>query len=108
MTSRVDFFVELPDPVKHKVSFALANERSRLGYRVFHSLVSPRKKFPYSSTMDLVRDSESPSIGYIAKTLINPYLNTEGYVLTPVIPEKAIIDSYGHKSRQRYWGFVEM
>lgn len=108
MTSRVDVFEQLPETVTHKVGFALAGYKTKLPFRIFEVMVCSGCKHPYFSTMELVRAAESPNLPYIVKTYLNPLLCLEGYQMINVIPEKAILDDYGYKSRQRYWGFVPL
>ncbi|EIA1797542.1 hypothetical protein RII69_003972 [Vibrio parahaemolyticus] len=108
MSSRVDIFVELPEVVVHKVGYALARQRSKLPFRVFDAMTPVRSKFPYYSTMDLIRAADSASLPYLVKTYLNPLLEVEGYRIKQVVPEKAILDDFGYKSRQRYWGFIKL
>lgn len=51
---------------------------------------------------------ESPSLAHVVKTVINPVLEPKGFRVVNVVPEKAIVDDYGYKSRQRFWGFVQI
>ncbi|MCG9650987.1 hypothetical protein L1D24_20855 [Vibrio brasiliensis] len=108
MISRVDEFVTLPETVTHKVGYVLARQRSKLGMRVFDAMTPLIPRLYYFTTMELVKYAETPNLSYIARCVINPLLEHEGYRMKCVVPERAIVDDYGHKSRQRYWGFVEI
>ncbi|WP_348225451.1 hypothetical protein [Vibrio parahaemolyticus] len=107
--SRVDCFVELPKIVSHRVEIELKKKHcSPLASRLFTAMTPILPTFPYFSTMELIKEMESPAVSYIVKTALNPLLEHEGYRVVNVVPEKAIVDDYGRKSRQRYWGFVEV
>ncbi|CAK3116894.1 conserved hypothetical protein [Vibrio crassostreae] len=108
MSTREDVFVKLPELVIDKVELSLEKLRSNLPFRVFEAMARVGKKHPYYSTMELVRAADSPNIPYIVKAYLNPQLCLVGYQIINVIPERAILDDYGCKSRQRYWGFVKI
>ncbi|EJC6864583.1 hypothetical protein JHT19_16800 [Vibrio parahaemolyticus] len=106
--SRVDCFVKLPEAVNHKVEIELDKHRSFLASRLFSAMTPRISRIYYFTTMELIKEMESPSLAHVVKTVINPVLEPKGYRVVNVVPEKAIVDDYGYKSRQRFWGFVQI
>ncbi|WP_225460216.1 hypothetical protein [Vibrio vulnificus] len=106
--SRVDCFVELPERVNQRVEIELEKRRSFLASRLFSAMTPRISRIYYFTTMELITEMQSPSLPYVVKTVLNPLLEHEGYRVINVVPEIAIVDDYGFKSRQRFWGFIKI